>query len=110
MREEEVRGDGKAASQAVSAFPQLVTYVLDRLDRLDQEGDLLAKFRDVDVDRAVDHVGVLPPDLREDRIAGEDPPRRGEERLEDPEFLGGESDRFPLAPDIVSAHVHPQLP
>ena len=64
VREEEFRGDGEAAGQAASAFPQLVADVLDRLDGLDQEGDLPAQFRDVDVDRAVDHVGVLPPDLR----------------------------------------------
>src|SRR3990170_4479233 len=110
VREEEFCGDGEAAGQAASAFPQLVADVLDRLDGLCQEGDLLAKLRDVDVDRAVDHVGILPPDFREDRLAGEDATRRGEERLEDTEFLGGERHRLPLAPDLVTARVHPQLP
>jgi len=52
-----------------------------------------------------------PPDLRKDRIAGERTrPEEKRKRLEDAEFLGGESDRPPLVPDFVAAYVHPQLP
>jgi len=59
-------------------LPHPVPDVLDRFDRLDQQGDLPTEVRDVDVDRAVDHVGVLPQTF--ERIASRERTRPEEER------------------------------
>src|SRR5512134_638306 len=92
-----------------SPFPELVADVLHRLDRPGQERDFLAQFRDVDVHGPVDHVGVLSPHFRKDRLAGQDPPRGGEERLEDAELLRREGYGLSLVADLVPRHVHPEV-
>jgi hypothetical protein len=109
VREEEFRGDGEAAGQAASAFPQLVADVLDRLDGLDREGDLLRSFAMwTSTVRSITWV-TPPPDLREDRLAGRTRPEEERSAWRMRNSLEVRATRH-LAPDLVAARVHPQIP
>src|SRR5262245_22694124 len=75
-----------AASAGVAVGPEAVPDAADRFDHVGQGVELLAERADVDVDRALEGVGVLAPREIHQFVAGEGAARLARESPEDLEL------------------------
>src|SRR3954471_11278057 len=85
--------------------PELIPEAADGLDLVRALAELAADGGDVDVDRAVEDVGVAAEGGVEEVVAGEDAARLAREELEDSELGRGEGDGLAAPGDLVAGDV-----